>query len=117
MHPSDLGIKIPLEVVHLYGDGAVSLGDGQPVVTEYPCPPMSAFELHGYMGFGRRKSVVPDHVKELKKKHPDLFEEHARQVFEHRYGKVQRMSEKDLDGVLDGMVDELERRLKVRGVL
>jgi hypothetical protein len=62
MRPSGLGIKTPLEIVHLYGDGAVSLGDGQPVVTEYPAPPMSAFELYEYAGFGRKKPVVPDHV-------------------------------------------------------
>jgi hypothetical protein len=91
MRPSGLGIKTPLEIVHLYGDGAVSLGDGQPVVTEYPAPPMSAFELYEYAGFGRKKSVVPDHVTKLKQQYPDFFEAHTKRVFTQRFGKVKRV--------------------------
>lgn len=88
MHPSDLGIKIPDEVAHLYAEGAVSLGDRQPVVTEYPNYPMSASELFLYMGFGRKKPVVPDHVKKLQKQYPDLFEAHAKAAIAHRLGQV-----------------------------
>lgn len=88
MHPSDLGIKTPIEVAHLYVYGAVSLGDGQPVVTEYPNYPMSASELFLYMGFGRKKPIVPRHVKNLQKQYPHLFETHAKDVIAHRLGQV-----------------------------
>ena len=73
MTPEMLGIVCPKELKHMYGDDAVSPGDGDPVVTEYPQYPMSAWELWAYM-----KGKHPKHCKDLQTKYPAYFDSHSK---------------------------------------
>lgn len=65
----------------MYGDEAVSPGDGEPVVTEYPQYPMSAWELWDYM-----KGKHPKHCKELQDKYPTYFDEHSKHALQKFLG-------------------------------
>ena len=88
MFPENLGIVCPKGLEFMYDEHAVSLGDGQPVVTWYPQYPMSAWELHSFM-----KGKVPQHCKDLQKKYPNLFAAHEREAFNRFLGgrKVYKM--------------------------
>lgn len=88
LFPEDLGIVCPKELKHLYEEGAVSPGDGNPVVSGYPQFPLSGYELIDYM-----KGKVPQHCKDLQSKYPNYFNNHARVALNKFLGgrKVYRM--------------------------
>lgn len=81
MTPDMLGIRCPKELEHMYAEGAVSPGDGEPVVTSYPAYPMSAFELWTSL-----KKKEPKHCKDLQKKFPTYFSAHARNALSNYLG-------------------------------
>lgn len=88
MTPELMGITCPKELIHMYDEGAVSPGDGGPVVTWYPQYPMSAWELMAYM-----KGKPPKHCADLQKQYPTYFVRHEREAFNRFLGgrKVYRM--------------------------
>lgn len=73
--PDMLGIYCPDELKHMYGDDALSPGDGDPVVTEYPQYPMSGIELYSYV-----KGKEPKHCKDLQAKYPTYFDAHTKRM-------------------------------------
>lgn len=83
MFPDMMGIETPDELKHMYGDDAVSPGDGDPVVTSYPQFPMSGVELWRWL-----KGKHPKHCAELQKKYPNYFEKHCQQAFQQWLGDL-----------------------------